>query len=455
MNWTLQIQDASTNTVRTATGSGGSMVFNWDGTGNGGTNLPVGNYTYLIAVQTNGLPLPQGGGGPLNTNLRPPPGMAGSLLSASKTDAWYPTTVNEALSAGLTSYYSLFPPLPPIRSNGVVITFPFTWVEIPIPETVQDSFLLDVAGTMVNGPSQEKDWSGPSSQSTRSPVRPPALPTRGRAGFFGVAYDTYRGVASGYYRLPPLNGLPGTPPPRLELEGQTVSLSRFTYGAMKPHIAQARNFIKEMKRGNWAMSFDRFDDALTIGDLRGSGANIFNNVSIGLLLLHGTYGSSEDWTANGCHQMYFPITAGASAQYLRMSEMNLGSADTNGLKWMAIHACYSLYEPNWWNMQNYAVQPYNGNLHLLLGIDSLSWADLQIQANWAKYMTRGKIVLTPMTIQEAWFTSARDAYGATGFNYTDPIVFAVAGDAACANDGLQNNSPPGGTPYYNSQQVWP
>jgi hypothetical protein len=139
-----------------------------------------------------------------------------------------------------------------------------------------------------------------------------------------------------------------------------------------------------------------------------------------------------------------------------MSEMNLGNADTNGLKWMAIDACNSLYQPNWNNMQNYGVSPFNGNLHLLLGTDSVSWTDAQIHANWAKYMTRGKIVLSPMTIQDAWFTAARDAFGATGFNYTNAITFAVAGDSACANDTLQNNTAPGGNPYYyNSQQVWP
>ncbi|HEX3719418.1 MAG TPA: FlgD immunoglobulin-like domain containing protein [Verrucomicrobiae bacterium] len=55
VNWTLQIQDVNTNTVRTVTGSGGTMLFDWDGTGDGGTNLPVGTYTYLISAMTNGL----------------------------------------------------------------------------------------------------------------------------------------------------------------------------------------------------------------------------------------------------------------------------------------------------------------------------------------------------------------------------------------------------------------
>jgi len=108
--------------------------------------------------------------------------------------------------------------------------------------------------------------------------------------------------------------------------------------------------------------------------------------------------------------MYFAITAGSTAQYLRMSEMSLGSADPNGLKWMAISACNSLYQPNWFNMVNYGVSPYNGNLHLLLGTDSVSWTNPHIESYWARYMTRGKVVLTPMAIQDAWFTASRDAY---------------------------------------------
>src|ERR1700722_3270896 len=63
VNWTLQIQDANTNTVRTVTGSGGSMSFGWDGTGDGGTNLPAGNYTYLLSAATNGQALVVSGGG--------------------------------------------------------------------------------------------------------------------------------------------------------------------------------------------------------------------------------------------------------------------------------------------------------------------------------------------------------------------------------------------------------
>jgi hypothetical protein len=251
-----------------------------------------------------------------------------------------------------------------------------------------------------------------------------------------------------------LNGLPGLPPPKLDLENHNSNTS-FNYSVLWGHIAEAHNFVTEMKRGNWQMSFDKYDDGFTISDLRGSGANIFNNVKLGLLLLHGTYGTSQDFTANGCMQMYFPITSGSTAQYLRLSEMNLGSANTNGLKWMAISACNSLYQPNWFNMQNYGVQPYNNNLHMLLGTDSMSWTNPHVESYWARYMTRGKIVLTPMSIQDAWYLAAQDAYAETGFNYTNTIFYAATGDANCQDDLLQTNSVPTGNPFYTSVQVWP
>ena len=60
-----------------------------------------------------------------------------------------------------------------------------------------------------------------------------------------------------------------------------------------------------------------------------------------------------------------------------------------------------------------------------------------------------------MTIQDAWFAAAQDAYAETGYNYTDPIFYAATGDAACQDDMLQTNSTPTGSPFYTSLQVWP
>jgi hypothetical protein len=222
--------------------------------------------------------------------------------------------------------------------------------------------------------------------------------------------------------------------------GQTIT---FTHGKAKVKSYSLTPFLAKV------------DDKLSINDLRASGANVFNTVKLGLLMLHGTYGAAADYNANGTKQIYFPITSGHSAQYLRANEMSLGSSETNGLKWMGIFACNSMYHTCWTSMQNSDQVPYNGNLHLILGTDSVVWLDDNVSGNWAKYMTKGKTANSPMTIENAWFTGAVDAYKAAAFNFTNAQRFAASGNADCQGDKLKNYSDPSGDTFYFSQQVWP
>ena len=210
-----------------------------------------------------------------------------------------------------------------------------------------------------------------------------------------------------------------------------------------------------MKKGNWSQGFAKVDNHWSANDLRGSGS-IFNGVKVGLVLLHGTWGSAPDYTsgAGGCKQMYFPVTSGQSAQYVRMSEMNLGNTATNGLKWMAIAACNSLYHSDWNSMQSMGCYPYNSGLHLLLGTGTVVYTDDHIMELWAKYMTKGSSG-TPMTVRDAWINAAHDAYHNSHYPYANTMIFAVAGDSSCMGDTLNVNSTPGGTWTYYSQQVWP
>jgi hypothetical protein len=249
----------------------------------------------------------------------------------------------------------------------------------------------------------------------------------------------------------PRNGLPFNQ--RVHLEGYSANTT-FNYSVIGGYIYEAQNFMTEMKKGNWSRGFNKYDDALKISDLRASGANIFNQVKLGLLMLHGSYGTTADFTANQCQQIYFPITSGSSAEYLRMSQMNLGSADANGLKWMAIAACNSLRGDNWQSMQNAGIVPFNGNLHLLLGTDSVVWTSPHVTSYWAKYMLKGANG-PPMGILDAWYQGPHDAYAETHFNYTNTMIFSASGDSACQDDKLQTYSDPGGTSFYNNLQVWP
>src|SRR5207237_308090 len=65
--WTLQVLDESSNAVKTVTGVGSSLHYDWDGTGDGGTNLEKGIYYYLLsAYQTNAPSAPLITNSPVN-----------------------------------------------------------------------------------------------------------------------------------------------------------------------------------------------------------------------------------------------------------------------------------------------------------------------------------------------------------------------------------------------------
>ena len=215
------------------------------------------------------------------------------------------------------------------------------------------------------------------------------------------------------------------------------------------------NFYGEMQLFGWKGSFYKYDNKLSINDLIGSGTP-FNNVSVGVLLLHGNYGTTQDYQASLCKQMYYAVTSGGSLNYLRMSQMNLGGSDpTNGLKWFMLDCCDSLYHANWNSMISAGQKPYNSNLHLLLGADSPITTSQKVLKYWAQYINFGVTNMSPLTVHDAYYLAGRNAL--QGKHYNESQVYAIAGDSACFNDYVQQgyNSAPQGTWTYESQQVWP
>jgi hypothetical protein len=440
VDWTLEIQDVNEANVLTVTGSGGTLSYDWDGTGTGGTNLPTGTYTYLITATTNGLALPSGiSGGGEGGGSPPSPGFAEfSMLWAMPLEGSSDVVPLELYPPGFdTNYLTIFEATPSeltaLRS-AVMGT----------PKRMLDSDESSGAASPA--------YSGGSSQNSRAPKRPPINPVKGRAGVYGIAYDTYSANGTGFTIAPPDNGLHINQ--RIQLEGHTAATSTFLYKPLREYKQEANAFIAQMKKNNWSQGFAKVDDQFSINDLRGS-STIFNGVKLGVLMLHGTYGTSLDYNANQTRQIYFPITAGHSATYLRANEMSLGSSATNGLKWMAIAACNSLFHSSWTTMQNGGALPYNGNLHLILGTDTVAWTGEHVVSYWAKYITVGQTNGSSMTVKDGWIAGARQAYLETHFNYTNAIKFAVSGDSACQGDKLQSYSDPGGSSFYVSTQVWP
>jgi hypothetical protein len=136
--------------------------------------------------------------------------------------------------------------------------------------------------------------------------------------------------------------------------------------------------------------------------------------------------------------------------------MNLGGAGTNGLKWMVIDACHSLYQANWSSMQNKGIHPYNGNLHLILGAQTDAWTSSLKWYDFAKYMNYGKHdFYSPYTIRNAYYQANADAFQNASLPPGTSITLAVAGDSACLGDTLQTNTPPSGNWTYTSQPVYP
>jgi len=66
-DWTLTIRDVASNAVRTVTGTGTTMNFAWDGTGDGGSPLPIGLYDVEVFAMARP---PANGSGPARPQRR-------------------------------------------------------------------------------------------------------------------------------------------------------------------------------------------------------------------------------------------------------------------------------------------------------------------------------------------------------------------------------------------------
>jgi len=462
-NWTLNIRDGYSNAVKSATGSGTSMLFNWDGTGNGGTDLPTGIYYYYISAQTNGASSYYTSGGSSGNGAGGPPSPSFTSMSSAGSDS------GSATELWALSPESSEPPLPlaiippGFDTNGFTI-FEASQYEVqaltqavlaenkPLTETKSIKLVSSTSSSSFQSDNTSGGSSASSQDSPPAPQRPPANPVKGLAGTFGVGYDSYTGNGPGGvgFSTLPNGSLAGG---HVAFENKSASFG-ITWKPLPLHKPEADNFVFAMQHYGWNNTLYQADAQLNVNNLRGSGTP-FNNVSLGLLILHGTYGTSLDFAANQCFQMYFPITAGG--QYLRMSEMNLGGSGTNGLKWMAIKACHSLYHVNWSSMKRAFAIPYNSNLHLLLGSDTDSASNDSLSAYWAKYMNFGTSTnYNPLTIRAAWYQAAKDAYRNIPFPNGSVISFVVAGDSACIDDMLQTNNTPTGNWFIDTPvQVYP
>jgi hypothetical protein len=429
-DWTVNVIDIDSNVVRTAAGSGSSMLFNFDGNDTNGASLPPGVYYYQISAQTNGADFSFVAGG-------------GSLFSTMDdiSQLW----ILPSDDSGSPVPLSLYPP--GFDTNGLsVIDATSLEMEALMP------FSSDLE-SFGGGSASPAAFSGPSAQTAVAPSRPPSIPAVRAAGTYGIGYQRYLSWTNKYSPPSPLDGsLTGH---HIQMQGAGGN-APISYHALGAYGTEAKNFVEGMQLwAGWQQKINKVDDNLKLSDLQGTGSP-FNGVNLAVLLLHGTYGTSLDFAANQCFQMYFPIATGGTGTYLRMSDMNWGGSGTNGLRWMAIMACFSMQHNNWASMKTQGIKPYNSNLHLLLGCDTTEYADPDMLSYWASSMAWGVTNHNPMEIRVAWYTSAQRAYQyAIMPDGQTPLQWAVAGDLSCYHDRFQTNFNPTGSWFYEKDQVWP
>ena len=318
-NWTLQIENQNSNVVRNASGSGIAMSFNWDGTGDGETNIPDGVYYYSITAETNGESyfISGGGSGGSSGGGSPPlPDFAMSSGIDDSSELWAVAPDSDSAVP-----LALYPP--GFDTNGFTI-----FSASPLEMNALHSSAASSFSAMNSGSSFSPDSSGSSGQSTTAPTRPPTSPTKNAAGTFGVAYFSWTNSQTVNI---PQNGLPYPATGVCHLDGNnTASTVMFTELPEAP--AFAANFIRTMNKNGWQMQYEKNDSGLHAQDMRRNddsyfGSQLFTTAEIGLFLDHGDYGDNPDYNQGSSmsKQTYFRCSYdGADSGWLRMCQIGFG-----------------------------------------------------------------------------------------------------------------------------------
>ena len=201
------------------------------------------------------------------------------------------------------------------------------------------------------------------------------------------------------------------------------------YGSYKPA------FVK--RDGDWGAQ------DIKKGSLGGN--SIFNTCNFGILSTHGCYGTQPE--IDGVKYTYLLISDFHFGQaYVRLSDMDFGSPGNNGLKWMTILSCNTLFPANVTSMANNSKLPDNQYLHLLLGNTTVSYSAPDFGLLYASNLVFNT------TIWTSYQNACRDAYSGAvsrgAKNLTNAASVRVMGFQSCINDTLfQYSDPDPNTPY--------
>jgi hypothetical protein len=458
VDWTLEIQDVNGYDVRYVAGSGASLEFYWDGTGTNGASIPDGIYTYLLTVNTNGAPLPSPGGG---TGGGPPPAPAyARLVDGASVDGSLPSSPMQAMLAGLPSFFLVPPPMPPLRVDGqwhswAEIYGPTMSIEVQIPLQIQESFLKSLSagvlpganpnektGLIVAGASSAIGFGAgpefplpPSPQTTRGPKRKPRVGVKNKSGTIGICYKTY---GLGYLSQAPRTGMPYPLQPFVAIDNKPAGPSLIDWASLASTKPTATSFAELMKIGGFKAKFIKPDDQwgpLDIQKASLGGSNIFNSCDFGLLLTHGCYGTTSE--IDGVKYTYLPLyDEKHGSSYVRLSDMDFGSAQPGHLKWMTILSCNVLRPANVTSMANHSMLPINENLHLLLAPSTTMYG-----TPWLGVFYASNLVMN-VTIWNSFANAGISAYSVAARSsanraaMTNTVTFRAMGPDSCVNDSL-------------------
>ena len=404
-NWTLQIQNAISNTVLNASGSGMSMTYDWNGKGNSGTNLPDGVYSFLISAATNGeaSDIESGGSGGSGGGGSPPsPDAAFSFRGGSDEEWWAVPTSLDTMPVPL----ALYPP--GFDTNGLTI-FEASPADIASLRPAV-SRPIHTLGGVLTPDDTSPDFSGPSGQSTVTPVRPPNVKGKGTIGTFFVGYQAYPTLMFNTFSTPPIQtGWPAFSgePYYVTLDGETTQTQAShseNWGSIVENADIASGFVSTMQRGRWNGSSD---GTITASDVTGG---IFNGANVGLLSVHCSYGTTAetDGVKHSYLRFYNYQTGGSS--YCRLDDCSFGAPGTNGLKWMAILACSALNNSDYSSMYEFGRLPISNDLHLLLSASTVVTAAPTLGSEWAKNMLGLASTNGAETVAQSWFDAGSRAY---------------------------------------------
>jgi hypothetical protein len=402
-DWTLQVQDVYGNAVRNASGSGSTLVFDWDGTGDGGTNIPDGHYSFFISASTNGAPM--------SMMLAPSPMLSDvETMWAVPDDAETPVPLNLYPPGFDTNSLNVFEASESELATLMPVAEETETVSMPTLGTFFTPMAAGAAG---------------SSQDTTVPTRPQNAAGKGTVGTFYVGYQTYD-VPGGLFSFPAISSGNLVVNKWVILDNETTQSQAShgeTFGSILDFTALANNFATTMQAAHWKGTVNSF---IKKSDVEGG---TFNTSNVGFLLCHGSYGHNSESDGVIRSYMRFFDTPGqpGSAVSSRLDDCMFGGAGTNGLKFMGALVCNNLQDTVYNNLHVFARLPINSDLHLFLGASTYVTAAPTLGSRWADAMLGdGTTNRLPITVEQSWYKAGRDAYdNSHGTGETNHLVIKL------------------------------